>query len=264
MLLADVYRGLDDIQRGTIRRLRLVGVPVKDHPVMNAPVMGLTRHDPGKFVLGTVPVEEDGSAHFRVPSGVPFFVQALDAEGMAVQTMRSAIYVQPGETTTCIGCHEPRNTAPPDVAPLAARREPSRLTPGPDGSWPLDFATLVQPVLDKRCVECHKPGTEGDDFDLTSAKAYASLTDFGSPSLRAHVVTRHRQGRSTAGGCAAARSPLLKLLGDGHYQVTLDPDDMQRLITWMDTYGQQSGSFSEGQEQRLQRLRQDVRFVLTD
>lgn len=263
LLLADVYRGLGDIERGSIRQLRLVGVPAKDHPVMNAPKMGLTRHDPGKFVLGTVPVQEDGSAHFRVPSGVSFFVQALDAQGMAVQTMRSAIYVQPGETITCIGCHEPRRTAPPNVPPLAASREPSRITAGPDGSWPLDFTTLVQPVLDKHCVECHKPDTDGSDFDLTPAKAFASLTNYGTPSLRTHVVTRHRQGRSTAGGCAAQRSPLLKTLRDGHYDVILAPNDMRRLVTWMDTYGQQQGSFSETQEQRLLRLRQTVSYLMT-
>ena len=263
MLLADVYQGLGDVERGSIRQLRLVGVPVKDHPVMNAPVMGLTRHDPGKFVLGTVPVEEDGSAHFRVPSGVSFFVQALDEQGLAVQTMRSAIYVQPGETMTCVGCHESRQTAPPNVSPLAARREPSRIKPGPAGSWPLDFAALVQPVLDAHCVECHKPGTDGNEFDLTSAKAFASLTNYGTPSLRTHVVTRHRQGRSVVGGCAAQCSPLLELLRDGHHDVKLAGNDMQRLITWMDTYGQQRGSFSEGQEQRLERLRKNVNCLLT-
>ena len=264
MLLADVYRGLGNVERGAIRQLRLVGLPVKDHPVMNAPAMGLTRHDPGKFVLGTVPVEKDGSAHFRVPAGVSFFVQAVDDHGMAVQTMRSAIYVQPGETITCIGCHESRRTAPPNMAPLAARREPSRITPGPEGSWPLDFAALVQPVLDRHCVECHKPGTDGEEFDLTPANSFALLTNYGSPSLRTHVVTRHRQGRSVVGGCAAQRSPLLRILRDGHHDVELAKDDMQRLVTWMDTYGQRLGSFSESQEERLERLRERVSYLLVD
>ncbi|MCU0982356.1 MAG: discoidin domain-containing protein, partial [Pirellulaceae bacterium] len=148
MVVADVYQGLADVPRGAIRQLRLVGVPVKTHPTMNYPPMGLTHDDPGKFVLGTVPVEPDGSAHFRVPAGVTFFVQALDEEGVAVQTMRSATYVQPGQTVTCIGCHEPRNTAPPNRPPLAAVRAPSRIEPGPGGSWPLHFDALVGPVLE--------------------------------------------------------------------------------------------------------------------
>jgi len=171
-LLADVYRGLRGVPRGTIRRLRLIGVPPKTHPTMNRPNMGVTRDDPGKFILGTVPVEPDGSAYFRAPAGVSLFFQALDRRGMAVQTMRSAVYVQPGQTLACIGCHEPRAMAPPAGVVAASRRSASKLTPGPEGSWPLDFQVLVQPMLQRRCVECHRPGTPGSKFDLTAANAY--------------------------------------------------------------------------------------------
>ena len=262
MLLLDVYQGLETIPRGTIRNLRLVGVPAKTHPTMNFPAMGLTKDDPGKFVMGTVPVEEDGSAHFRVPSGVIFFLQALDKEGMAVQTMRSATYVQPGQKYTCVGCHEPRNTAPPNVYPVAAAREPSTIVPGPEGSWPLGFAGLVQPVLEKQCVRCHKPGTEGEGFDLTAAKAYNALVDYGQPSLKTHVMSRYRQGFSTAGACAARMSPILALLDKGHYDVRLDPDQRERLIVWMDTYGQERGAFGEDQEDRLRKLRERMALLL--
>ena len=146
-------------------------MPPKVQPHMNSPSLGVSAEDPGKFVLGTAPVEADGSAFFRVPSGVPVFFQALDADGLAVQTMRSLTYVQPGQTLACVGCHEQRDTAPlPRGLPLAALREPSQLTPGPDGSWPLRFDQLVQPVLDRHCVSCHKPGVENAAaaaFDLT-------------------------------------------------------------------------------------------------
>jgi hypothetical protein len=257
VVVQNVYRGLVSIPRGTIRQLRLVGVPAKTHPTMNFPQMGLTQDDPGKFVLGTVPVEEDGSARFRVPSGVIFFLQALDDRGMAVQTMRSATYVQPGEQTTCIGCHEPRNTAPPNMAATALLREPSKIASGPPGSWPLDFQTLVQPVLDEHCVRCH-PGAESSELDLTTEKSYGSLVDYGAPSLRTHVMTRYRQGFSTAGACAAKANPLVPLLERGHYDVQLDGGDWERLITWMDTYGQRRGSFSEDQEDRLRDLQQRI------
>ncbi|OHB80483.1 MAG: hypothetical protein A2V98_07325 [Planctomycetes bacterium RBG_16_64_12] len=264
VLVLDVYEGLETIPRGTVRKLRLVGIPAKTHPVMNFPVMGLTRDDPGKFVMGTVPVEPDGSAFFRVPSGVIFFLQALDQRDMAVQTMRSATYVQPGQKYTCVGCHEPRNTAPPNVHPTAARREPSKIALGPEGSWPLDFQALVQPVMEKHCVACHKPGTEGEKFDLTAEKSYDSLVSYGDPSLTTHVMTFYRQGFSTPGACAAKMNPLVGLIDRGHYEVKLAPDDWARLVTWMDTYGQRRGSFSEDQENRLRSLREKMASLLTN
>ena len=262
MLLLDVREGLDGIAPGTVKRLRLVGIPAKTHPTMNFPVMGITRDDPGKFVMGTVPVERDGSAYFPVPSGVAFFMQALDGDGKAVQSMRSAAYVQAGQTYTCVGCHEPRNTSPPNVLPAALRREPSKIVPGPEGSWPLDFQALVQPVLKRQCVSCHKPGTKGEKFDLTGAKSYDSLVNYGNPSLRSHVLARYGQGRSTPGACAAATSPLLKLLESGHYDVKLAAGDRDRLITWMDTYAQRSGSFGPKQEERLRELRRRMEPML--
>lgn len=264
MLLLDVYRGLPPASRGSVRSLRIVGVPPKTHPTMNFPAIGLTRDDPGKVVLGTVPVEEDGSAWFRVPSGVTLFFQAMDDEGMAVQTMRSGVYLQPGETLTCIGCHEQRNEAPPRSDPLAVHRAPSKIVPGPEGSWPLDYARLVQPVLDRLCVGCHKPGEEGSEFDLTPQKSYDSMADYGDPSLRTHVTTRYRQGRSIAGAGAARVNPLWKLLDAGHYDVRLTPDDRIRLITWMDTYGQRQGHFSDQQAEELRALRRQMAAMLAE
>jgi cytochrome c553 len=213
--------------------------------------------------MGTVPVEEDGSAFFHVPSGVGFFMQALDGEGKAVQTMRSAAYVQPGQTHTCVGCHEPRNTSPPNGFPTAMHKEPSRITPGPEGSWPLDFGELVGPVLEARCTSCHKPGGEGEEFDLTPEKAYDSLVDYGSPSLRQHVLARYGEGRSVAGACASEVSPLVGLLEKGHYGLELGRDEWNRLYTWLDTYGQRQGSFGDDQERRLDELRRRMAKMLT-
>ncbi len=262
MLVLDVYQGLDGIPRGTVRRLRLVGIPVKTHPTMNFPEIGMTRDDPGKCVLGTIPVEKDGSAYFRLPSGVPLFLQALDAEGKAVQTMRSATYVQPGETRTCIGCHESRSTAPPDRSVLALRREPSKIVPGPEGSWPVDYATLVQPDLDAHCTECHRPGTDGEKWDLTTDKSYATLTTYGKPSLHDHILARYREGRSVPGACASSASPLVKFLKKGHHDAKLPPDAWRRLYTWLDTYGQRQGAFGPDQDHRLQQLKRRMTPLL--
>ena len=38
---------------------------------------------------------------------------------------------------------------------LASTKEPSEIAPGPDGSKPLSYPILIQPVLDRRCIECH-------------------------------------------------------------------------------------------------------------
>ena len=262
MLVLDVHKGLEKLPPNSVRSLRIVGVPAKDHPVMNRPVLGFVNDDPGKFVMGTVPVEKDGSAYFRVPSGVSLFIQALDDRGRALQTMRSATYVQPGQSYTCVGCHEPRNTAPPNGRPLAVAQEPSKIKPGVEGSWPLDYQVLMQPVIDKHCVECHRPDTEGAKFDLTAAKSYQTLGHYGQPSLAAHVMTRYRQGRSTPGQCIAQTSPIVKLLESGHHDVELSANEWERLNTWLDTYGQRLGSFSKAQEDRLLRLRESMAAML--
>ncbi len=208
-------------------------------------------------MLGTVPVEEDGSAYFRVPSGVPVFFQALDARAAALQTMRTLTYVMPAETQSCIGCHESREAAPAvGSMPLAVRRSPSRLTLDPPGTWPLRFDELVQPVLDRQCVSCHRAGgtdAKAARLDLTPAKAYSSLLGYGN--LRGLAGERDR---SIAGQGPAANSTLLALLSKpgGHAGVRLSPPDLYRLTVWMDLYAQRSGSFSPEQEQDLRKMRQ--------
>lgn len=260
-LVSDVTRGLSTARPGDIKELRVVAIPAKTQPWMNQPVMGLTRDDPGKAVLGTVPVEADGSAFFRAPSGVALFLQALDSDGRAVQTMRSATHVQPGQTLSCTGCHDSRRDTPPPAAPpLASLREASRITPGPEGSWPLRFDKLIQPVLDAQCVRCHAPGS-GDaaaaKFDLTPARAYESLAGYGRPSLRETVLAAYREGVSTEGRNPAQTSPVLALFNEpaGHHGVQLSAADRERFITWLDTYGQRTGAFSDEQEQELVALR---------
>ncbi len=259
-LVLDVYRGLDTLRPGDVKALRIVAVPPKTHPTMNLPNLGITNDDPGKCVLGTVPVEEDGSAHFLAPPGVTLFFQALDAQGMAIQTMRSATHVQPGQSLTCIGCHESRHQAPPSKLTLAAARPPSKICPGPEGSWPLRFDQLVQPVLDRKCVGCHNPDGKHQKaaaFDLRAGTAYTSLTQYGTPSLHEHVWAGYRKGASSQGACAARQSALLAKLMEpkGHHKVVLDAEDLERFVTWMDTYAQRLGSFGEAQEQDLRVLR---------
>ena len=246
-------------------RLRIVAVVPKVQPEMNSPVIGVSAEDTGKFVLGTVPVEADGSAYFRVPSGMPFFFQALDRDGYAVQTMRSLTYVQPNTTLSCIGCHESRDYAPlPGRMPLALAHEPSRVKPDPDGSWPLRYDQLVQPVLDKLCVSCHRKGSsdvEAAKLDLTAAVSYGALLGYAGDDLKKLAFEKDF---STVGDMPARKSKLLALLtaDKGHKDIKLDADSRQRLVTWMDTYANRQGAFSSQQESQLREFRVRMAHLL--
>jgi hypothetical protein len=267
VLLQDVYRGLEGLERGTVTHLRLVGVVPKVQPHMNRPVLGVSEEDPGKFVLGTVPVHQDGSAYFRVPPGVPLFFQALNRNGEAVQTMRTLTYAMPGQTLSCIGCHEHRDMAPPPGQALMALKEnPSPITPGPEGSWPLKFDILVQPVLDRFCVDCHSPngkGTLASGVNLSQGAAYASLLSFAGGDLKKQAFERDR---SVPNQGVAANTRLWKLLTspECHHEVHLPADSLQRLATWMDTYAHVVGHFSEEQESQLLTLKKELRGLLAN
>jgi len=257
-LLTDVGHGLPAELKRQVTRLRLVGIPPKAQPRMNVPPLGITRDDPGKFAIGTVLVEEDGSAHFLAPAGVPLFFQALDASGKAVQTMRSAAYVQRGETMTCVGCHEPRLSAPPNARSLAALRAPSKWTPPPPGAWPLDYKELVQPVLEAKCVVCHRPEGDAPEMDLREHVSYVNLTAFGGAAgLRGRITADYHAGQSVPGQTASRVSPLVKLLEAGHEDVELSADEWERLLTWIDLYGQRYGHFSLKQAEELRQLRRE-------
>jgi cytochrome c553 len=232
---------------------------------MNTPVLGVSQEDPGKFILGTVPVEADGSAYFKVPSGVPVFFQALDGDGIALQTMRTLTYALPGQTLSCIGCHESRDMAPPMGKPaLALQREPSPITPGAEGTWPLRFDRLVQPVLNRHCLPCHEPGGKGAvaaKIDLTGNSSYEALMSFAGEDLKKQAFERDR---SVVNEGVTANAKLWKMLAgpETHQGVRLDHGELQRLATWMDTYAHRVGHFSEQQEQELTALKAHLTSVL--
>ena len=107
-------------------------------------------------ILGDVPVERDGSAHFEVPADTMVYFQLLDENRMELRRMRSFISFQPGEHRACAGCHETRAQTPrPHPAPLAASLPPQKLIPPPWGDRPVSFLRDIQPILDRHCVECH-------------------------------------------------------------------------------------------------------------
>ncbi len=169
-VVADVYHGLA-VERGTVKHLRILEqVPRPwaarrrwggDEYDQQHVVITKDTHLGLKVQHGVVPVESDGSAHFLVPAGKNIFFQALDANHMAVQTERTFVNYMPGETRSCVGCHETPDQAPALGALKALARAPSAPGPQPGekaGARPLHYPSDVQPVLDKHCVKCHSVG----------------------------------------------------------------------------------------------------------
>jgi hypothetical protein len=244
-----------------IHRLRIVQVLPKSTPHANTPAVGLPNASPGRQVLGTVPVEPDGSAWFRAPANLPLSFQALDERGQAVQIMRSVAYLQPGETAGCIGCHEHRTTAPTVAQPaLALGRAPSAITPGPDGSNPLSYPLLVQPVLDRHCVRCHNPGKPENKVVLTGdpqgpyTASYHALASRVSYSAWGGKPGDFRQANSEPLSrpefFGARSSKLMQKLLAGHSDVKLSNEDVDRLVTWMDANVLFYGTFDPADQTR--------------
>lgn len=266
--LQDVYRGLDGVAPGAVKALRVVQVLPKTTPVGDDPPIGLAGQEPARAVLGTVPVAADGSAYFELPARTPVYFQALDARGRAVQTMRSATYLQPGEQAMCIGCHESRTTAPESVEARSVMQAPQQLTPGPDGTHPFSYPRLVQPVLDRHCVSCHGDAEPAGGLPLTGTpegpwtRSYLALTGglsfWGDATNVAHagdsLVPRyggwnpvHRTDPGGAFGSLGSR--LMRLLDEGHESVTLDPEEYERLALWIDCNAVFYGTYDRGDQQ---------------
>jgi len=214
-----------------------------------------------RAVLGTVPVETDGSAHFLVPAGKELFFQALDEQGLAITSMRSGTHFQPGERTMCQGCHEPKYgvaTTPATSTTLAARRAPSRPKPEAEGTNPFSYPHLVQPVLDRHCVKCHEENRNHKDkakrtqpLDATIVRttrgsymnprttyyaSYMNLTPkYGFYDYGGRSWTDPKWYRTTPGQFGARASKLYQMLVKGHYKVKLPPEDMRRITVWLDS-----------------------------
>ncbi len=182
----DVYEGpgLEGVERGTIKELRIVALDFRAAGMMSngnrGPAGGALVSTPisidngswdVKKVLGTVPVEKDGSAYFEVPARTPVYFQLLDERGYTVQTMRSWSTLQPGEMFSCIGCHEAkgatrnnplsRGGAMRTQALRRAPKHPKPLEPAKPGLYEnagFSFERTIQPILDQKCVECHHGG----------------------------------------------------------------------------------------------------------
>ncbi len=265
----DVYigEGMERVERGSVKYLRIVEAPAKQTfppfgigdwtPALSGdshhPVAVNWDHYNNKRVLGTVPIEADGSAHFSVPSGKFVYFQLLDSKRMMIQSMRSGTTVQPGETMGCIGCHDYRLATPPlprrDVA-LALRRPASAMEPWYGPARNFSYTAEVQPVLDKHCVRCHDYGKEAEELNLSGDSGIAFNMSYCGLRSQSPAVWEPSQADGAKPLISAVgagpirvippyswgshRSRLVDLLRKGHEDVELDAESLERIITWID------------------------------
>jgi hypothetical protein len=158
MILADVYdgRNMEGVQRGEIKKLLVLEtLPMPIHytggmePISYGGTFTLER------ILGTVPVEKDGSAYFEVPAMRSVFFVALDENDLAVKRMQSFTSVQPGEVMSCTGCHEHRTQTPQYAFQKisALRHGPAKIEPITDVPDVIDFPRDIQPIFNRHCLK---------------------------------------------------------------------------------------------------------------
>ena len=263
--IADLYSGpgLAGIPRGTVKSLRLISYSYgyrKMGGLMGA--VGMDGPWDVKRILGTVPVEDDGSAFFRVPADIPIAVQPLDAQGRALQLMRSWFVGMPGEAVSCVGCHDRQNSTPSAHATIASRRAAAEVAPWRGAARGFSFAREVQPVLDRYCLSCHDgkdpkrpdlrgteritdwksdfPGSVSPAVGGKFSVAYANLHRYvRRPGIESddHLLTPMEfHGRTTE---------LVQMLELGHHGVTLDAEAWDRINAWIDLNTPYHGTWTE-------------------
>lgn len=241
--LADVNKSLvplpEDRKVTELRVFELL--PKWPNWLVDSPRAGHAFAENARKYLGSVPVDETGSVSFSVPANTPMYFQAVDASGKAVQTMRSAVYLQPGERRSCIGCHEPLHSTPGHSS-AKLTHEIHSLKPGPMKDGVIDYPSLIQPILDKRCVSCHDGETRPDKNppDLRghrkgpftesyeNLKPYLRWYEWGGRSLQ--------QTTTLPGRCGADASPLSSILSETPHKdrVTLTDEELRTIYLWLD------------------------------
>ncbi len=235
-----------------IKSLRIMQIfPFPWHsPWQDQPRVGPGSGVSTRAVLGVVPVEADGSAYFEAPVGKAIYFQALNEHGMAVQSMRSCTYVHPGENLSCIGCHEKKlQVRKPGKVPAAMKRAPSKLVPNlEDGSCPLTYARLVEPVLKSKCIPCHtkkkKPAP-----DLNKYKFFYHGTGGHSG-----VQPIHGGYRSIAGRFGAIKTGLAKIMLKKHHREALTMAEINRITLYIDANSNELGAYYDEAGQRAGKI----------
>ena len=256
IFVADVYDSDYKWPEGTritsLRILQYIPKPFNFHAF----------HVQKRVVIGTIPVEADGSAYFEAPVERLIYFQALDQDGLAVQSMRSGTYVHPGEHLTCIGCHERRSKAQSRRAvAMAPERPPSRILPEPSGSNPISYQELVYDnVFQKTCLNCHKEKKKGlQDFSFDGIDEWDYRAKPSGPLAKYLWRARARDGyndrphgghRYIPGRFGARESGLGKLML-GPHRKRISKDEFHRVMLWLDANSVYSSAYIRGRADPL-------------
>lgn len=254
LILTDIYQGrrMKDIPRGTIKELLVLETlpePIHYNGGMDQISSG------GTFtlqrVLGTVPVNEDGSANMEIPAMRPIFFVALDKDGNPVKRMHSFTSVMPGETTTCIGCHELRTEAPANIYKdhklfNLIGHKPTPIKPVDGIPDVFDFPRDIQPILDKHCVECHNYERKDGGIDLSgdwsprSMMSYITLSNFNllgdNRNRPLSDFEPYKIGSSA--------SKLYQMILDHHQKVNLSEQEKKIVRFWLNCGGNYAGTYA--------------------
>ncbi|HJP02352.1 MAG TPA: LamG-like jellyroll fold domain-containing protein [Planctomycetota bacterium] len=287
-VVQDIYQGLTGVERGEVRRLRVIEETSRVSPSPGGAynqtfLVSAALAFSVKNFLGTVPVEADGSAYFEAPAGRALYLQALDEEGRLVQSMRTFAQAAPGVTRSCIGCHEHKSSAPaPGGRSRAQAGEPRVLEPESWGSGYVDYPSMVQPILDRHCLSCHG-GEQGfaGGLDLSGgwtehfSNSYENLVSRRDTQLVAHLIAGIDCMNGTANWSArifpprshgSGAAPLAQVLTSGHDGAipALSRSERDLLLAWIDTNGLYHGTWDYTENGFSIGAWGDVRTTLTE
>ncbi|MCX7045646.1 MAG: SUMF1/EgtB/PvdO family nonheme iron enzyme [Candidatus Sumerlaeota bacterium] len=259
--LNDIYvgKGLEGVPRGTVKKLRIYEFHYAYPRMGGHSHIGIDGPWDVHRIHGTVPVEVDGSANFRVPANTPIAVQPLDSEGRSLQLMRSWFTAMPGETLSCVGCHESQNSTPPSKPSMAMSRPPSEIAPWYGPARGFSFAREVQPVLDKYCVGCHNGEKRSNGKTIANFRGDQPNGGFdivkGSKGFTASYMALHpfvrRPGPESDYFMQKpleyhpSTCELAQMLTKGHHGVKLNTEAWDRLYTWIDLNVPDHGTWTE-------------------
>lgn len=254
--------GLQGIPPGTVKKLRVIEYYFSKRGMGGLyGTLGADGPWDVKRILGTVPVEKDGSAHFTMPANTPVCVQPLDAQGQALQLERSWFVGMPGERVSCIGCHESQDAAAVSRATAAMRRAPSKIDEWFGPARGFSFVREVQPVLDRNCVSCHdgsergaKPSLKGGEPLKDWSTQLSGHWGGGGKFTTSYWELQRYVRRPGIEGDRRMFTPmdyhfstteLGQLLRKGHHGVALDAEAYERLAAWVDLNAPFYGTWGE-------------------
>jgi hypothetical protein len=250
LILSDINIGrrMDGIKKGEIKELLVMEELPK--PVSHSVDPDLTSLESTFIlhrILGTVPVEPDGSAYMELPANRALFFVALDENKRAVKRMMSFVSLMPGETTGCVGCHENRTVAPPamDVAMVPAlEKRSATIEPLKDVPDIIDYVRDVQPIRDKNCVKCHNYEKYAGKLSLTGDRS-PSFTHSYLNIAWAGLVSHGDQGRGNRApySIGAVDSKLYQMINKPHHGVELSGKDKKTIWAWIESSVAWAGTY---------------------